>query len=280
MHRDLTDAQSARRQREADPAARQPHRRPRRAARRDGGRARGRRRRAITFESAMSQEAVLAYQSGWGNEFATEAVAGRAARRPELAAARRATGSTPSRSRAPRSPRRAPRIAARGRIASVPASCTSRSERMDDGRIVSRFDEVPASPNQMRWDPLPLPTAPTDFARRPRHDGGQRQSRGDERACDPHVRRQPLDARSLLLRRRRRAADRAAAGPPAHRHRARPARRRAAGDLRHSARPALSRRAAGRRGARLRVRELRRALPPAGPGRRSAATASPTRATS
>jgi homogentisate 1,2-dioxygenase len=25
------------------------------------------------------------------------------------------------------------------------------------------FDEVPTSPNQLRWDPLPIPTAPTDF---------------------------------------------------------------------------------------------------------------------
>jgi homogentisate 1,2-dioxygenase len=29
----------------------------------------------------------------------------------------------------------------------------------DNGRIVSRFDEVPRSPNQMRWDPLPMPDA-------------------------------------------------------------------------------------------------------------------------
>ena len=31
------------------------------------------------------------------------------------------------------------------------------------GRIESRFDGVATSPNQLRWDPLPLPTAPTDF---------------------------------------------------------------------------------------------------------------------
>jgi homogentisate 1,2-dioxygenase len=32
-----------------------------------------------------------------------------------------------------------------------------------NGRIVSAFGEVPTPPNQLRWDPLPLPTTPTDF---------------------------------------------------------------------------------------------------------------------
>ena len=36
-------------------------------------------------------------------------------------------------------------------------------QRIDDGRIVSRFDDVPAPPNQLRWDPLPMPDAPADF---------------------------------------------------------------------------------------------------------------------
>jgi homogentisate 1,2-dioxygenase len=30
-------------------------------------------------------------------------------------------------------------------------------------RLHNRFDEVPCSPEQCRWDPLPLPAAPTDF---------------------------------------------------------------------------------------------------------------------
>ena len=29
--------------------------------------------------------------------------------------------------------------------------------------IAGRFDEVPASPNQLRWDPLPMPGDPADF---------------------------------------------------------------------------------------------------------------------
>ncbi len=39
----------------------------------------------------------------------------------------------------------------------------SRSSRSPHARFTSRFDEVPASPNQMRWDPLPMPKTATDF---------------------------------------------------------------------------------------------------------------------
>src|SRR5439155_12206631 len=82
---------------------------------------------------------------------------------------------------------------------------------------------------------------------------------------NPSVCGEPLDA-AILLRRRRRVADRAAAGLLAPGDRARPHRRRAAGDRRHPERLALSRRAARARGARLRMRELRRAAAPARPG--------------
>ncbi len=60
------------------------------------------------------------------------------------------------------------------------------------------------------------------------------------------VRRQPLDATASVLRRRWRTADRAAARYAAAHHRTRPYRARAAGDRSHSARRALSHRAAGR----------------------------------
>lgn len=36
-------------------------------------------------------------------------------------------------------------------------------ERIDNGLIRSRFDEVETTPNQLRWSPLPLPTSPTTF---------------------------------------------------------------------------------------------------------------------
>ena len=35
--------------------------------------------------------------------------------------------------------------------------------RIDDGRIVSVFDDIEATPNQLRWSPLPMPDEPTDF---------------------------------------------------------------------------------------------------------------------
>jgi homogentisate 1,2-dioxygenase len=44
-----------------------------------------------------------------------------------------------------------------------PAAVHGRFEPIDAGRIVSRFDQLVAPPNQLRWDPLPLPEAPTDF---------------------------------------------------------------------------------------------------------------------
>ena len=36
-------------------------------------------------------------------------------------------------------------------------------EQMANGRLVSRFDEIATPPHQLRWDPLPIPTEPTDF---------------------------------------------------------------------------------------------------------------------
>jgi homogentisate 1,2-dioxygenase len=35
--------------------------------------------------------------------------------------------------------------------------------RADDGRVVAAFEGEAPTPNQLRWDPLPLPAAPTDF---------------------------------------------------------------------------------------------------------------------
>jgi homogentisate 1,2-dioxygenase len=44
-----------------------------------------------------------------------------------------------------------------------PSAMHTPFERVDAGRIVSEFGAVPTTPNQLRWNPLPLPTAPTDF---------------------------------------------------------------------------------------------------------------------
>jgi len=36
-------------------------------------------------------------------------------------------------------------------------------QRIDDGLLTSDFGAMPATPNQLRWDPFPIPTRPTDF---------------------------------------------------------------------------------------------------------------------
>ena len=117
--------------------------------------------------------------------------------------------------------------------------------RIDNGRIVGRFGDVPTPPNQLRWDPLPIPTAPTDFV-----DGLVTMAgNGDPAAmsgCGIHVYaanrsmqdRFFYDADGELLILPQQGRLRCC-------HRVRPHRRRAAGDRRHSARRALPRRFAG-----------------------------------
>jgi homogentisate 1,2-dioxygenase len=102
------------------------------------------------------------YQSGFGNEFATEAL----------------PGALPAHQN---SPQRAPyglyAEQLSGTAFTAPRACNRRSwlyrirpaamhqpfRQIDNGRIVSRFDEVAAPPNQLRWDPLPMPAQPADF---------------------------------------------------------------------------------------------------------------------
>ena len=102
------------------------------------------------------------YQSGFGNEFATEAL----------------PGALPAHQN---SPQRAPfglyAEQLSGTAFTAPRACNRRSwlyrirpaamhkpfRQISNGRIVSRFDEVAVPPNQLRWDPLPMPQVPTDF---------------------------------------------------------------------------------------------------------------------
>jgi homogentisate 1,2-dioxygenase len=107
--------------------------------------------------------ADLQYQSGFGNEFATEA----------------AQGALP---RGQNSPQRAPlglyAEQYSGTAFTVPRALNRRTwcyrirpsvthkpfEEMGVRLIRSGpFDEVPTPPNQLRWDPLPIPEKPTDF---------------------------------------------------------------------------------------------------------------------
>jgi homogentisate 1,2-dioxygenase len=106
--------------------------------------------------------AELAYQSGFGNEFATEALPGALPvgrnspqRAPYGLYAEQLSGTAFT---APRADNR------RSWLYRIRPSAMHRPfERTGDGRIVSRFDDVEATPNQLRWNPMPMPTAPTDF---------------------------------------------------------------------------------------------------------------------
>ncbi len=104
----------------------------------------------------------LAYQSGFGNEFATEALAGALPvgrnspqRAPYGLYAEQLSGTAFT------APRAANRRSWLYRIR--PSAMHQPFERIDDGRIVSTFGEPETSPNQLRWNPLPMPSAPTDF---------------------------------------------------------------------------------------------------------------------
>jgi len=121
---------------------------------------------AISSEPALAarpdQAKPLAYQSGFGNEFATEALAGALPagrnspqRAPYGLYAEQLSGTSFT------TPRAANRRSWLYRIR--PAAVHRPFERIDNGRLASRFDEAPTSPNQLRWDPLPIPSQPTDF---------------------------------------------------------------------------------------------------------------------
>ena len=102
------------------------------------------------------------YQSGFGNEFATEALDGALPlgrnspqRCPYGLYAEQLSGTAFT---APRSVNR------RSWLYRIrPAALHAPFVRIDAGRIVSDFGGVPTPPNQLRWNPLPAPLAATDF---------------------------------------------------------------------------------------------------------------------
>jgi homogentisate 1,2-dioxygenase len=106
--------------------------------------------------------AELQYQPGFGNEFATEALPGALPvgrnspqRAPYGLYAEQLSGTAFT---APRADNR------RSWLYRIRPSAMHRPfERIGDGRIVSRFDDVEATPNQLRWNPMAMPSAPTDF---------------------------------------------------------------------------------------------------------------------
>jgi homogentisate 1,2-dioxygenase len=118
--------------------------------------------RPVPHAVAPDADETLIYQSGFGNEFATEALAGALPvgqnspqRAPHGLYAEQLSGTAFT------APRAANRRSWLYRIR--PAAMHRPFRMVANGRIDSRFDAMPTSPNQLRWDPLPLPDAPTDF---------------------------------------------------------------------------------------------------------------------
>ncbi len=108
------------------------------------------------------EEPPLAYQTGFGNEFATEALPGAlpvGQNSPQKAPyglyAEQLSGAAFT------APRGANRRSWTYRIR--PAAVHEPFRHIENGRIVSAFGDAATPPNQLRWNPLPIPKAPTDF---------------------------------------------------------------------------------------------------------------------
>ena len=109
----------------------------------------------------MSEE-KLKYQTGFGNEFATEAVEnalpiGRNSpqKAPLGLYAEQFSGTAFT----------APRLLnKRTWTYRIRPSVTHKPfERIDNRKVVGKFDVLETTPNQLRWNPLPMPNAETDF---------------------------------------------------------------------------------------------------------------------
>ena len=108
-------------------------------------------------------EAPLQYQSGFANHFATEAVAGALPvgrnspqRPPHGLYAEQISGTSFTTARADNRRTWTYRI--------QPSVVHRPYARIDNGRICSApFNEVDATPTQLRWSPIPIPEKPTDF---------------------------------------------------------------------------------------------------------------------
>ena len=108
------------------------------------------------------QQISIHYLSGFANEFASEALAGTlptGRNSPQVAAhglyAEQISGTAFT------APRHANRRSWFYRIR--PAAMHEPFAMRQSGKFHNAFEQLPATPNQLRWDPLPLPSAPTDF---------------------------------------------------------------------------------------------------------------------
>ena len=111
----------------------------------------------------MAKQPELQYMSGFGNEFATEAERGalpEGQNSPQKAPLGLYTEQLSG------TPFTAPRLQNRRTWAYRirPSVVHKPYQSIGNGRLRSTpFDEVPTSPNQLRWNPPPIPKEPTDF---------------------------------------------------------------------------------------------------------------------
>ncbi|MES2072288.1 MAG: homogentisate 1,2-dioxygenase [Pseudomonadota bacterium] len=117
---------------------------------------------AEAHQPALLQAGKLAYQSGFANEFASEALPGALPKNqnsPQKVAyglyAEQVSGTAFT------APRHHNRRSWLYRIR--PAAMHQPFVQIGNRGIVSHFDQVPTPPNQLRWDPLPMPAEATDF---------------------------------------------------------------------------------------------------------------------
>ena len=112
--------------------------------------------------AAGADGATAGYQSGFGNQFATEALPGalpvgrNSPQRPPYGLYAEQFSGT-----AFTAPRHANRRSWLYRIR--PAAVHGSFAPLGAGRLSARFDELACPPNPLRWNPPPLPRAPTDF---------------------------------------------------------------------------------------------------------------------
>ena len=110
----------------------------------------------------MTSSKKPSYQTGFANEFATEALAGALPegrnspqRAPYGLYAEQISGTAFT------APRHANRRSWLYRIR--PAAMHRPFVAYEQATLHNRYDETPTTPNQLRWDPLPMPKTPTDF---------------------------------------------------------------------------------------------------------------------
>ncbi len=114
-------------------------------------------------DASSMVQAALRYQSGFGNEFSTEALPGALPQGqnspqkvPYSLYTEQLSGTAFTASQATRRRSWLYRIR--------PAVVHQPFQQINDGMLCSApFNEAVTSPNQLRWDPFPIPSAPTDF---------------------------------------------------------------------------------------------------------------------